>query len=35
MKNKRYLWLILAGIVLLLTVGVPFLINELYKNNSA
>lgn len=34
MKNKRYLWLILAGIVLLLTVGVPFLINELYKNNS-
>ena len=35
MKNKRYLWLILAGVVLLLlTFGVPIIINELYKKNS-
>lgn len=34
MKTKWYLWMVSAGIVLLLTIGVPFLINELYKNNS-
>lgn len=35
MKKNRLIWLVLAGIVLvLLIVGVPILINELYKKNS-
>lgn len=35
MKKNRPIWLVFAGIVLLLlTVGVPILINELYKKNS-